>query len=912
MTTPILATKLFVPPLRPKIIPRPRLITQLNNGLHRRLTLVSAQAGFGKTTIVSQWIHSIDRLIGWFSIDERDSEPQQFLAYLVAALETISAEIAPQTISLLQSQPPPSPEATLTTLLNEVAAFPNPFVVVLDDYHRITSSIVDDALAFLIEHLPPQMHLVITTREDPQLPLPRLRVRGQMTELRVVDLRFTADEAAGFLNQGMGLTLSAENVAALEQRTEGWIAGLQLAALALQTKNPDRGDADKNAFIENFTGSHHFILDYLVEEVLANQPNDVRDFLLQTAILKSLSAPLCDAVTGKDDSKTVLNHMLHDNLFLIPLDSTRRWFRYHHLFAEVLHTRLLEEQPAHVPLLHQRASDWYAQYGDATEAIEHAFAAKDDERAANLLELTWRERDRTFQTLEGWLHWVERLPDEVVYVRPVLSVGYAWALLNDGQFEGAEERLQAAERALESAEIIVNDSAEFEILALSIASARAYLAQALGDIPSTMKYAQHALDLLPKDDHTQRAIPLALLSLGYWSSGDLDSAYQMLSDSMDAFLASGSVLLAITGVFAMADMRVTQGRLHEAIQLYQDALQLVNQSGDPTVRGKANLHLGLSELYREQGDVEVADRHWQEIPPLNDLDLAFQQRWAAAQAQAEQRQGNFAAAHRLFDEASKRFEQVHLADLKPAAAMKARLFIVQGNLAAAGAWAREHNVSADDTFSYLHEYEHITLARLRIAEGALDEALGLLGRLAVAAENGGRIGSLIEIQLLQSLAHYAQGNMAQAVDVLAEGLISAESQGYIQLFVAEGQPVAELLDTLSRAVDTHFDANAPQMQAYIRRLIAALSPNRPIPIPPEPKHALVDPLSKREIDVLRLLTTNLSGPQIANELMVSLNTFRTHTKNIYSKLGVNSRRAAVRRASELSLLLSPHTAQSPP
>ncbi len=902
MPIPILATKLYLPPLRPKIVKRDDLIQRLNNGLHRKLTLISAPAGFGKSTLVSQWAMVCARSVGWLSLDEQDSDLTRFFAYVVAALETISAEITPQTAALLQAPQLPATNHLLTTLINEIAVAPEPFILILDDYHSITAPKIDEALTFLIEHMPPQMHLVITTREDPQLPLSRLRVRGQMTELRVADLRFTAEEASEFLNRGMGLVLSAENVAALEARTEGWIAGLQLAAIALQTKNHDQSVGDKNRFIETFTGGHHFILDYLVEEVLANQSEDVRDFLLQTAILKRLSSPLCDAVTGESNSKTVLNHLLHDNLFLIPLDSTRRWFRYHHLFGEVLHTRLLEEQPDRVRLLHQRASDWHAQHGDSTEAIEHAFAANDFERAANLLELTWRERDRTFQSLGEWLNWAESLPDELVFVRPVLSVGIAWALLNDGQFEGVEERLQAAERAVESAEIIVNDHAEFEFLTLTIASARAYFAQAVGDIPNTIKYARQALDLLPSDDHVQRAIPRALLSLGYWSTGELDSAYQMLSDSMDAFLASGSVLLAITGVFAMADMRITQGRLHEAIQLYQDALQLVNNSDDPTMRGKGNLHLGLSELYREQGDEEIADQHWQAIPPLNELDLAFQQRWAVAQAQAEQRQGNFAAAHKLFDEAIRRTQQVHIADLKPAAAMKARLFIVQGDLAAAGAWAREHNLSTDDALSFLHEYEHITLARLRIAEGALDEALGLLGRLGVSAEKGGRIGSLIEIQILQSLAHYAQGNMAQAVDLLATALISAEPQSYIQLFVAEGQPVAKLLGTLSDEIDTHFDTNAPRMQAYIQRLLAAFSGSQPIPPPSESEQTLIDPLSERELDVLRLLTTELSGPQIANELMVSLNTLRTHNKNIYSKLGVNSRRAAVRRAQDLNLL----------
>jgi LuxR family maltose regulon positive regulatory protein len=899
MPIPILTTKLYLPPLRPKITPRPRLIEQLNAGLHRKLTLISAQAGFGKSTLVSQWLAVCGRPAGWLSLDERDSELTRFLAYVVAALQTISAEIAPQTVTLLATPQPPATDDVLTTLINEIARFAEPFILVLDDYHIITAPEIDNALTFLLEHMPPQMHLVIATREDPQLPLARLRVRGQMTELRVADLRFSANEAAGFLQQEMGLTLSAENIAALENRTEGWIAGLQLAALALQTKNQSQTVADRNSFIETFTGGHHFILDYLVEEVLANQPDDVRDFLLQTAILNRLSSGLCDAVTGKSGSKTLLNQLLQSNLFLIPLDNTRSWYRYHHLFAEVLHTHLLEEQPDRVQLLHRRASDWHAQHGDEAEAIDHAFAAQDFERAANLLELTWRTMDRTLQSPE-WLRWAEMLPDEIVYVRPVLSAGYAWALLDSGHFEAAEQRLQDAERAVESVEIIVNDQVEFDLLTFSITSARAYIAQALGDIPNTLNYGQQALDLLPQDSHTQRAIPLALLSLAHWSSGNLDSAYQTLSDSMDAFLESGTVMLAISGTFAMAEMRITQGRLHDAIRVYREALQLVNDSDDPTVRGKANLHLGLSELYREQGNVEATDQHWQAIPPLQDLDRAFQQRWAIARARAEQRRGNFAAAHALFDEAIKRFEQIYIADVRPAAAMKARSFIMQGNLVAAADWAQAHDVAVDEPLSFLREYEHATLARLRMAEGALDGALGLLERLAVAAENGNRIGSLIEIQLLQALAHHAQGNQSEALAVLSQALISAEPQGYLQLFVDEGQPVAELLDALRQKADTHFDTNVPQMQAYIQKLLAAFSPHQPTPS--EPETTLIDPLSERELDVLRLLTTELSGPQIANELTVSLNTFRTHTKNIYSKLGVNNRRAAVRRAAELALL----------
>ncbi|HQU58354.1 MAG TPA: adenylate/guanylate cyclase domain-containing protein, partial [Saprospiraceae bacterium] len=520
---PFLATKLFLPPPRPKAVRRPRLTDRLNEGLpHGKLTLISAAAGFGKTTLASEWAAVCERPIAWLSLDERDSELNRFLAYLVAALQAVAEDIGEAVLGMLQSPQPPSAESALTALLNEITTIPNDFILVLDDYHLVDSKPVDDALSFLLDHLPPQMHLIITTREDPQLPLSRLRVRGQLTELRAADLRFTPAEAAGFLNQVMGLNLSEEDVAALEARTEGWIAGLQMAALSIQ------GRADTNSFIQAFTGSHRFVLDYLVEEVLQRQPEQVRSFLLQTAILGRLCGPLCDAVTGQEDSSRMLDALERGNLFVLPLDGQRQWYRYHHLFAEVLQAHSKEQQADQLPGLHLRASEWYEHNGAPADAIYHALAAKNFDRAAGLIELAWPSMDANFQSAT-WLSWVKAIPDELVRHRPVLSVAYAWAVLNDGELEAGEARLWDAERWLDrpadnqnrpeapSGEMAVSDEEQFRFLPASIATARAYIAQSQGDLTATVKYGREALTRLPEGDHIRRGPAAALLGLTYWA-----------------------------------------------------------------------------------------------------------------------------------------------------------------------------------------------------------------------------------------------------------------------------------------------------------------------------------------------------------------------------------------------------------
>ena len=444
MQTPILATKLFIPPPRPKVVPRPRLIERLHEGLHGKLTLIAAPAGFGKTTLVSAWLATDERPAAWLSLDEADRDPTRFLAYLIVALQTIAPHLGEGVLGMLQSPQSPPTESILTTLLNEIATIPNNFVLVLDDYHVIDATAVDQALAFVLEHLPPQMHLVITTREDPQLPLARLRARGQMTELRATDLRFTPTEAAGFLNQVMGLNLSVEDVTALEARTEGWIAGLQLAAISLQ------GHEDATNFIKSFTGKHHFVMDYLLAEVLQQQSARVQTFLLRTSILDRLCGPLCDAVLLEPSASgpETLEYLEQANLFIVPLDHERRWYRYHHLFADLLRQRLGQSlSPGEIKELHIRASEWYEQNDLMLDALHHALKAEAFERAARLAEDVWQSMDRTFQTA-AWLGWVKKIPHAVVSVRPTLCVLIGRTYADDGDLDASEAYLKNAEHAL--------------------------------------------------------------------------------------------------------------------------------------------------------------------------------------------------------------------------------------------------------------------------------------------------------------------------------------------------------------------------------------------------------------------------------------------------------------------------------
>ncbi|MBI9043472.1 MAG: tetratricopeptide repeat protein [Anaerolineaceae bacterium] len=837
------------------------------------------------------------------SLDEGDNDPTRFLTYLVAALQTIAPKIGEGIFVALQSPQPLPGEALLTTLLNEIAAIPDNFILVLDDYHIIDSEPINHALTFLLEHLPPQMNLVIATREDPPLPLSRYRVRGQLTELRAADLRFTPEEAGAFLNQMMNLNLSAKDIAALEARTEGWIAGLQLAALSMQ------GREDIACFIEAFTGSHRFVLDYLAGEVLERQPERVRNFLLHTAILDRLCAPLCNAVTGREDSKEILDGLERNNLFLIPLDDKRQWYRYHHLFAEVLRIYQTEGQSEQVSSLHQRASTWFEQNGLAPDAIRHALTAEDFERAARLIELSWSAMDVSYQS-STWLGWVKALPDELLRARPMLNVGYAWALLDGGELEASEARLDDAERCLDTPvdKMVVVDNEQFRSLPASIATARAYRSLALGNVPDTVEFAQQALELTPEDDQVRHIQAISLLGLAQYTNGDLEAAERSLADLHTNLRKTGEIPTLIGITFLLADIRVALGRLHEAESIYQQTLRLTTGQGEPVSLGMADLYRGLGELYIERGELETAAQHLLTSQNQGEqiATTDWQHRLCVSQARLKEVTGDLDGALALLDEAERVKIRGPLPDVRPVEALKAQVWLKQGRLAEALGWVRMQGLSSADDISYRYEFEHITLARVLIAadkrerEGeadSIDEAVRLLERLLHAAEAGKRIGSVIEILVVQALALQVQSNVSQALTLLERALALAEPQEYIRIFVDEGEPMRLLIEKQSHN-------RAHPLNDYINKLLAAFAQTAAAQKSAitHQKSDLIEPLSKRELEVLKLLRSELSGPEIAQQLIVSLNTLRTHTKNIFSKLGVNNRRAAVRRAEELDLI----------
>ena len=904
MARPLIATKLYVPKLRRGLVARPRLSAHLRRGAESRLTLVSAPAGFGKTTLLAEWLGETpgeDRAVAWLSLDPSDNEPESFWTYVVTALQRAVPGVGSGALELIASSPLPT-DLVLTTLLNELAAAPGEIWLVLDDYHLVDSHDVRDGMTFLLEHLPPHAHFVLSTRADPDLPLSRWRVRGELVEIRAADLRFTSDEAATYLNEATGLHLAAGDVEVLEERTEGWIAALQLAALSIQ------GREDVSSFIARFAGNDRYIVDYLVEEVLAHQSEPVREFLLHTAVLDRLTGPLSDALTGRDDGSHMLTTLQRANLFLVALDDQGQWYRYHHLFADVLRARLFAEQPDLVPLLHQRASRWYEAHDSAEEAVRHALAARDFDRAAYLMELAVPaiRHNRQEAMLLGWL---KTLPDDAVRRSPVLSVFYGYMLMESGDLDAFEPRLDDAERSLAA---VAEGSAppwakteELRTLPATIAVYRASLAQARGDVAGTAEHARRALDLAGPADHLARGGAVGFLSLAAWAQGDVTSALETFTQAVASLHAAGNLVDELSSTVVLADMWLAAGHPSTARRLYERALQVSEAHGEPVLRATPDLHVGLSEIDYEVGNLESAKRHLEAAAALGEGAAMTEgrYRWFVAMGRIAGAEGDPQEAITLLDQAEQLYRPGFFPDVRPIAAMKARVWITHGNLSQAADWAHERGVSTTDDPGYLSEFGHLTLVRLLIAghrahpdPGALGQAVRLLGRLHEAAETSGRAGSLVEIRMLQALVHDAQGHRPRARETLGQALAQApEPEGYVRLFLDEGAPMVELLR------DAEHQGVAG---GHARRLLSLdSSPEGEAPDsgqPPAPWSA--DRLSQRELQVLRLLDTELSGPQIAAELFVSHNTLRTHTKHIFTKLEVTTRRAAVRRARERGLM----------
>lgn len=880
----LLATKLFVPRLRSSTVQRARLFDRLDAAEDVRLTLVAAPAGFGKTALLSSWIHAHGEAAAWLSLDDADDDPVRLWTYLIHALRAVDEAIGESALPLLQSAQQLPTEAIATIVLNDIAsAAPRRFVLVLDDYHVLSDATIQDSLAFFLEQLPPNARLIVATREDPPWPLARLRAGGDLAEIRAVDLRFTEEEAARFLDDA-GLTLSEADVRTLEHRTEGWIAGLKMAALSIE------GRSDATTFVRDFAGSsHRFVLDYLADEVLKNLPDGLRTFLVQTSILERLSGELCDAVTGLNRAHEILERLEQENLFTEALDDERRWYRYHQLFAEVLRSQLRERAADEAHVLHSRAANWLAAHGFTAEAIDHALAADDFERAARLVEESaettlWRDSQHA-----AVLGWMEALPGKVVASRPKLGLLHAWARFTTGEWGAVEPLLQQAERALAETPDADGKGALGEAAAI-----RSGIAYESGEMPRSIELAREALELLPERATPIRAVAAFQLGLGSFFTGDRAAAQDAFTEAATVAAVSGNLTIALLAIGCQVQLAVEEGRLCAAEEAYERARQLGTSAAGWTLppAGLAFVHMG--EVLRERDDLAAAERVVRE-----GIDLCRQQGampehvleglvcLARVLSAAEDEAGSVGAmqqAEQLLAELRSR-----PGDTRPiiahAVANGLRWFLARHDPAGADRWLGEESL-AEAGGEPARTADSIVRARVLLAHDQHDAAGRALDH-AAGAVDGGAPGTSTEILVLRALVILARGDEPRAAELLAQALEHGEPEGYVRLFVDEGQSMQRLLQ---RSVD---DGVAPQ---YAKRLLAAFTGEE------ARTGDLLEPLNERERAVLQMFAAGRSNREIANELYLSVNTVKWHARNLYEKLGVHRRALAIARARELGIL----------
>jgi LuxR family maltose regulon positive regulatory protein len=911
----LLATKLHVPRPRPGFVPRPHLAGRLEEGLARGLVLVCAPAGSGKTVLLADWAYRENRPVAWLSLDTGDNDPARFWRYVAAALDRIRPGIGEQVAVLLRGGQQPPLEAVVTTLINELAALPGEVTIILDDYHLIDSQPVHGSIAFLLGRLPSGLRLVLASRADPPLSLARLRASGRLAELRADELRFTLDETGVFLREATGLDLPATSVAAFQDRTEGWVAGLQLAALSL------RGQGDVAGFVATFSGSHRYVLDYLTEEVLARQSEQVRGFLLETSVLDQLSGPLCDAVTGQGGSQALLEALERANLFLVALDEVRGWWRYHHLFADLLRVRLAQERPGRVPELHRAAAAWHEQRGLADDAVRHALAAGDVDWAARLIEqhVEMLIRRSEGETLRRWL---SALPASSVRTRARLGLAQAVSALVRGQVEEVEPLLDDAERAFAATGDEPHEPSVGRALSVLanvpalIAFLRADVARLRGDAACAVDFDRQALARLDDGDWLLGTHVRWNLAVANWLRGRVGQAERDLAEVAAERRAAGEGYPAMRVCYDLGQVQRAQGRLEAALGTYQQALEVTSEASSQLPHlGMA--HVGLAGLLYERDELAAALDHATRGVMLC-RHLAFTQPLAAGLAivaRIRQARGEVAGALEAMGEAGEVESSPQVvALLNPVPSWQARLLLAQGDITAATRWTQERGLGVGDEPSYPREPEYLVLARVLLARNLPRQALPLLERLLDAAASDGRIGSVIEIRALQALGLAADGEQANAVETLAEALTLGCHQGYVRVFADEGAPMGALLGQLIAAQRVEQTPARGVPLGCLARLAQAFAGEHAMPgsrpgsrsgSRPGAASAvpgLVEQLTGRELEVLGMLAAGTPNQAIAGELVITLDTVKKHVSHVLGKLGAANRTEAVARARELGLI----------